>query len=117
MTEVPGPRRELERTRDGDGPGAEQARIALTAGSPPDRLRAAILALARARGEDSSTCPSDAARAVADDWRPLLPQARNVARDLARAGQVRLTQRGRMLDPDAEWQGPIRIQLSPHADG
>ncbi|MGA6161138.1 DUF3253 domain-containing protein [Amycolatopsis magusensis] len=117
MTEVPGPRRELERTRDGDGPGAEQARIALTAGSPADRLRAAILALTCARGEDSSTCPSDAARAVADDWRPLLSQARDLARELAKAGQVRLTQQGRALDPDAEWQGPIRIQLPPHADG
>jgi hypothetical protein len=103
------PRRELERVRDGDGPGADHARIALTAEDPPDRLRAAILALASARGAESSTCPSDAARAVAEDWRPLLPQARALARELARTGRVRLTQRGRLLDPDGEWRGPIRI--------
>ncbi len=111
MTERSGPRRELERTRDGGGPGADQARVALTAETAAERLRAAILALATARGVDSSTCPSDAARAVATDWRPLLPQARDLARELARAGRVRLTQRGRPLDPDGEWRGPIRIRV------
>jgi len=111
MTDRSGPRRELERTRDGGGPGAEHAHVALTAETPADRLRAAILALAIARGADSSTCPSDAARAVAADWRPLLPEARELARGLARAGRVQLTQRGRPLDPDGEWRGPIRIRL------
>ncbi|WP_204450879.1 DUF3253 domain-containing protein [Actinokineospora baliensis] len=106
------PRRELERTRDGGGPGADHARTALSASDPSERLRAAILALAEARGMDSSTCPSDAARAVTDDWRPLLPRARELARDLARAGEVRLTQRGAVLDPDGQWRGPIRIRVS-----
>lgn len=111
MTDRAGPRRELERTRDGGGPGAEHARVALTAETSADRLRAAILALATARGAESSTCPSDAARAVATDWRPLLPRARDLARELARAGRVELTQRGRPLDPDGAWRGPIRIRL------
>ncbi|MDT8911980.1 DUF3253 domain-containing protein [Amycolatopsis sp. PS_44_ISF1] len=113
MAAQSGPRRELERIGEGSGPGADQARTALRAGPSAERLRSAILAFARARGADSSTCPSDAARAVADDWRPLLPRARELARQLARAGSVRLTQRGRTLDPDGAWQGPIRI----HADG
>ncbi|WP_285608419.1 DUF3253 domain-containing protein [Actinokineospora globicatena] len=104
MTGDPGPRRELGRV------GTEQARVALGSGSDAERLRAAILALAGARGSGSSTCPSDAARAVADDWRPLLPLARELAIDLARTGAVRLTQRGRVLDPDAQLRGPIRIQ-------
>ncbi|MEV6639129.1 DUF3253 domain-containing protein [Amycolatopsis sp. NPDC051371] len=116
MTDRAGPRRELERTRDGGGPGADEARVALAAESAAEGLRAAILALATARGVDSSTCPSDAARAVAADWRPLLPRARELARQLARAGRVELTQRGRPLDPDGEWRGPIRIRL-PRADG
>ncbi|WP_370964658.1 DUF3253 domain-containing protein [Amycolatopsis sp. cg9] len=103
-----GPRQELERIRDGGGPGAEHARVALTAS--PDRLRAAILALAAGRGAGSSTCPSDAARAVADDWRPLLPRARELARELARDGRVRITQGDRVLDPGGEWRGPIRIR-------
>ncbi|WP_092775174.1 DUF3253 domain-containing protein [Actinokineospora terrae] len=117
MTEVVGPRRELERTRDGDGPGADQARIALSGGASADRVRAAILALATGRGASSSTCPSDAARAVADDWRPLLPLARQLTRDLARTGAVRVTQRGTALDPGADWRGPIRIHLPAAADG
>ena len=117
MADRSAPRRELEQTRDGAGPGADQARIALTADGVPERLRAAILALAHARGADSSTCPSDAARAVTDDWRPLLPRARELARELARTGQVRLTQRNRLLDPDGEWRGPIRIRLPRPSDG
>ncbi|WP_414937895.1 DUF3253 domain-containing protein [Amycolatopsis sp. cmx-11-51] len=117
MTDRPGPRRELERIRESAGPGAEHSRTALSAGPLRERLRAAILALAFSRGTGSSTCPSDAARALADDWRPLLPGARELARELARAGDVRLTQRGRSLDPDGEWEGPIRIRLTGHANG
>ncbi|VVJ18008.1 Uncharacterised protein [Amycolatopsis camponoti] len=111
MTDRSAPRRELERIRDGGGPGADQGRVALTAGTAEDRLRAAILALATGRGVNSSTCPSDAARAVSAEWRPLLPQARELARSLARTGRVELTQRGHTLDPDGEWRGPIRIRL------
>jgi len=110
MSDRAGPRRELERIRDGDGPGSDQARVALSADAPREQLRAAVLALASARGADSSTCPSDAARAVADDWRPLLPLARDLATELARTGEVRLTQGDRSLDPDGEWRGPIRIR-------
>jgi hypothetical protein len=89
----------------------------LGAGPLPDRLRAAIIALASARGEGSSTCPSDAARALADEWRPLLPQARESARELARAGEVRPTRGDRLLDPDGEWARPIRIRLPGPAHG
>ncbi|MEV7094241.1 DUF3253 domain-containing protein [Amycolatopsis sp. NPDC051045] len=102
MTDRPGPRRELERIRESGGPGSAHSRAALGAGPLPDRLRAAIIALASARGEGSSTCPSDAARALADEWRPLLPQARESARELARAGEVRLTHGDRVLDPDGD---------------
>lgn len=75
------------------------------------RLSAAILELARRRGPSSSICPSDAARAVGGDgWRDLMDQARDVARQLARAGEVEITQKGEVLDPDAAWRGPIRIR-------
>ncbi|ALG10592.1 DUF3253 domain-containing protein [Kibdelosporangium phytohabitans] len=114
---MPHPRRQLERIRDGDGPGADQARIAMTAEARPEQLRAAILALVHARGADSSICPSDAARAVAGDWRPLMPEAVDLARNLARSGAVQLTQRDRLLGPDDEWQGPIRIRLPRRSDG
>ena len=74
-------------------------------------MRAAILELARERGPAKTICPSDAARAVGgDDWRDLMERARDVARTLARAGEVEITQRGKVLDPDATWRGPIRIR-------
>src|SRR5689334_5682648 len=65
-----------------------------------EQLRAAILELARERGPSKTICPSDAARAVGgDDWRDLMEQARDAARELARAGEVEITQRGEVLDP------------------
>ena len=76
------------------------------------RLCTAILELARERGPGKSICPSDAARAVGgDDWRALMEQARDVTRELARAGAVEITQRGDVLDPDADWRGPVRIRI------
>jgi hypothetical protein len=76
-----------------------------------DELRTTILDLARQRAPDKTICPSDAARAVGgDDWRDLMDDARHAARDLARRGEVEITQRGEVLDPDATWRGPIRIR-------
>ncbi len=76
------------------------------------RLRAAILTLAGERGPASSICPSDAARAVGgDDWRRLMDDARDAARALAKAGEVEITQKGAVLDPDSAWRGPIRIRI------
>ncbi|MCW2511501.1 MAG: hypothetical protein JWR11_543 [Mycobacterium sp.] len=77
-----------------------------------ERLRASILELARERGPSKSICPSDAARAVGGEgWRDLMDQARDTARELARSGDVVVTQRGETLDPDAEWHGPVRIRI------
>ena len=75
------------------------------------KLRDAILRLSRERGPDKTICPSDAARAVGgDDWRDLMDEARDIARELAKAGDVEITQKGEVLDPDATWRGPIRIR-------
>lgn len=76
-----------------------------------EKLRATILELARERGPSKTICPSDAARAVGGEhWRDLMEQARDVARDLARAGEVEITSHGEVVDPDATWRGPIRIR-------
>lgn len=76
-----------------------------------EKLRAAILDLARERGPSKTICPSDAARAVGgDDWRDLMEPARGIARELAKAGEVEVTQGGAVLDPDDTWRGPIRIR-------
>ena len=75
------------------------------------RLRETILVLARERGPSKTICPSDAARAVGGDyWRDLMDDARETARDLARQGEVEITQKGEVLDPDATWRGPVRIR-------
>ena len=76
------------------------------------RLAAAIRVLARHRAPDGTTCPSDAARAVGGEaWRDLMDLTREVASDLARAGDVEITQGGVVVDPDEGWTGPIRLRL------
>jgi hypothetical protein len=76
------------------------------------RLEDSIRDLATARGPESSICPSDAARAVGgENWRDLMDDARDGARELARAGEVEITQRGAVVDPDAHWRGPVRIRI------
>ena len=75
------------------------------------KLRASILEMTRQRGPSKSICPSDAARAVGGDtWRDLMDQARDIARTLAKDGEVVITQGDDVLDPDATWRGPIRIR-------
>ena len=75
------------------------------------RLRDTILDMARKRGPSSSICPSDAARAIGgENWRDLMDDARDAARRLARDGEVVITQGGDVVDPDADWRGPIRIR-------
>lgn len=106
-------RTELQRALDDGGPGAEAARVALGDGPVRRRLEAGIRALAQRRGPRSSTCPSDAARAVGGErWRELMDCAREVAVELADRGEVELTQRGRVLDPGSTWRGPIRIRTT-----
>ena len=75
-----------------------------------NRLRDMILNLAAERAP-KTICPSDAARAVdADGWRDLMDTTRDLARELAKSGEVVITQKGEVLDPDAEWRGPLRIR-------
>lgn len=93
-------------------------------------LERAILDLLAQRRQGATICPSDAARAVhtartdgagsdapaQDDpegWRALMEPARRAAGRLVAAGRVEVTQRGRVVDPDAA-RGPIRIRaVSP----
>ena len=77
------------------------------------RFRDTILRMARERGPSKSICPSDAARAIGGEtWRDLMDDARQAARDLARDGEVVITQGNDVLDPDATWRGPIRIRAT-----
>lgn len=66
-----------------------------------------LMALARERGAQKSFCPSEAARRLAGDWRPLMDDVRRVARDLPLAA----SQDGRAVDPVTA-RGPIRLSLA-----
>lgn len=84
-------------------------------------MRAQILLLLRRRGapaRGTSICPSDAARALAEepaDWRALMPRVRAVAYAMAARGELRITQRGAGVDPLSPVRGAIRLAL-PRSD-
>lgn len=79
--------------------------------TPVDReLEAAIRQTLAARASSSSMCPSEAAKAVGgEEWRELMEPARRAARRLVVAGEVEITQGGRVVDPSTA-KGPIRIR-------
>jgi hypothetical protein len=60
-------------------------------------------------------CPSDVARSLSDDWRPLMEPTRTVAQRLAQAGEVEITQGGRVVDLRSA-RGPIRIRPARSPD-
>lgn len=72
-------------------------------------LEAAMSALLDQRAPVASICPSEAARAVAADWEPLMERARMAARRLFAAGVAEITQRGVVVDPSTA-KGPIRVR-------
>lgn len=73
-------------------------------------IATALRELAARRGPGRTFCPSEAARALAAEWRPLLPEVRRVAADLQRRGDLQAYQRGRPVDP-ASARGAIRLGL------
>ncbi len=76
------------------------------------RLEAAIIELLQERAPGATICPSEAARQIGgeDDWRVLMPRARQAARRLTAEGRIDVTQGGEVVDP-AEARGPIRLRL------
>lgn len=78
-------------------------------------LERSIRDLLAARGQDTTICPSEAARAVGgEDWRDLMEPARRAARRLVAAGEVVITQRGTVVDPSTA-KGAIRIRQRGNA--
>lgn len=80
----------------------------MAAGGPTsdDEIAVAIRGLALARAP-ASMCPSDVARALAEDWRPLMPDVRRVAAGMP---DIVATQRGASCDALTA-RGPIRLGL------
>lgn len=74
-------------------------------------LEESIRSLLAARAAGRTICPSEAARQVGseDGWRDLMEPARRAARRLVAAGEVEITQGGKVVDPSTA-KGPIRIR-------
>ena len=75
---------------------------------PDAAIAAAIDRLTAARAP-RSCCPSEVARALAEDWRPLMGDVRRVA---AAMPEVVATQRGAEIDPRTA-RGAIRLGRRP----
>ena len=76
-------------------------------------LEREILGMLEQRAATATICPSDVARAAAEDWRPLMEPVRRAARRLVAAGEVEITQGGAVVDPSTA-KGPIRIRRVRH---
>jgi hypothetical protein len=74
------------------------------------QIEETILELLRARDPGRTICPSDAARALSDDFRPLMDRVRGVARELVARDRLEVTQSGRVVDIDTA-RGAIRLRL------
>ena len=72
-----------------------------------DAIAEALRGMAAERGA-STFCPSETARALATDWRPLMPEVRRVAAAMCDAGELRCTQHGQAAHP-LTTRGPIRL--------
>ena len=80
-----------------------------------DPAEAAILHLLAASGPGKSIAPADAARALAgnppdDKWRASLSPIRLAMLRLARAGQIELLRKGKIIAP-ADARGVLRLRL------
>ena len=63
-----------------------------------------------ARGAGKSICPSEVARALAQDWRALMPDVRRVADGLCLRGEIQITQKGVPVTAE-EAKGTIRLEI------
>jgi len=75
-------------------------------------IAAEILHQTAERGAEKSICPSEVARALAPDWRPLLPRVREAAVALAEAGRIDILRKGKPVDP-REFRGVYRLRIRP----
>ncbi|BDW84312.1 DUF3253 domain-containing protein [Roseicyclus marinus] len=74
---------------------------------PEEAIAATLMELAHRRGPRASFCPSEAARLLSPDWRPLMAEVRRVAADLPLVA----TQGGVAVDVRSA-KGPIRLRLA-----
>ena len=73
-------------------------------------IAAEILRQTEARGSGRSICPSEVARALHQDWQPLLAPVRRAAAQLAQDGRIDILRKGRPIAPQ-DMRGVIRLRL------
>ncbi len=76
----------------------------------PEEIERTIVGLLDQRDEGRTICPSEAARALAEDWRPLMQPVRDAAAAMVDDGRLEVTQKGEVVDPRAA-RGAIRLRL------
>ncbi len=85
----------------------------MTSAAVEDQGREAITRLLARRDFTSTIYTSEAARDVAPEvWRGLMPLVRQVAVSMARAGDIEITQGGRVLSTAKPLRGPIRLRTA-----
>ena len=75
-----------------------------------EEIEATILGLLAQRDAGKTICPSEAARALASDWRPLMAPVRETAYAMADEGRLEVTQSGEVVDGRTA-RGAIRLRL------
>ena len=88
-------------------PGAHDAAV-----NKDHAIEVEILRLAADRGPEASICPSEVARALYPEWRPLLAAVRRAAVRLADSGRIDILRHGKPVRP-AEMRGVIRLRIRP----
>ncbi|MFK7740811.1 MAG: DUF3253 domain-containing protein [Planctomycetota bacterium] len=82
-------------------------------GAAEAALEQVIRDLLAARAQGATICPSEAARRFAADqdgeWREWMEPTRQAARRLVAAGELEITQKGRVVDPSTA-KGAIRLR-------
>ena len=74
-----------------------------------EEIERTIEGLLARRAEGKTICPSEAARALADDWRPLMEPVRRRAYAMADDGRLEVTQGGEVVDGRTA-RGAIRLR-------
>ncbi|MBS1815269.1 MAG: DUF3253 domain-containing protein [Acidobacteria bacterium] len=77
--------------------------------------QSAIMRLLRQRGEGKTICPSEAARALAENndpaaWQPKMRVVHAAAQRLAERGLLDVMQHGQIIDLSSA-RGPVRLRL------
>lgn len=76
-------------------------------------LRTAILDFCHRR-KDKSFCPSEVVRSMyPEDWALFMPDIRQEMMEMYRDGLIQVTQKGELINPDQNPQGPVRISGLP----